>query len=227
MPSLMPSLLKYFTIVGGILFAGLIGLNSVMETGGPGPRLVKDTPKVVVQVDPHASKVERLRAQEAALKAAEKANPTAHPVVVTAPLRLPPEPTPQPAASPVTQAAAAPTQPAAQPAPVSAPAALATSAAEEPARPVQTAHEERKQKIAAEKARKKRIARSERARTRATQEASAARQQDQIYYGYAPPPPRPSYGPFAQGGFGGGWQRSEEHTSELQSRQYLVCRLLL
>src|SRR3712207_9239267 len=27
------------------------------------------------------------------------------------------------------------------------------------------------------------------------------------------------------GGFGGG--RSEEHTSELQSRQYLVCRLLL
>src|SRR3712207_8628038 len=26
---------------------------------------------------------------------------------------------------------------------------------------------------------------------------------------------------------GGGGQRSEEHTSELQSRQYLVCRLLL
>src|SRR3712207_8408778 len=24
-----------------------------------------------------------------------------------------------------------------------------------------------------------------------------------------------------------GWTRSEEHTSELQSRQYLVCRLLL
>src|SRR3712207_7002322 len=24
-----------------------------------------------------------------------------------------------------------------------------------------------------------------------------------------------------------GWKRSEEHTSELQSRQYLVCRLLL
>src|SRR3712207_8898006 len=28
-------------------------------------------------------------------------------------------------------------------------------------------------------------------------------------------------------GLGGGAQRSEEHTSELQSRQYLVCRLLL
>src|SRR3712207_9013162 len=26
---------------------------------------------------------------------------------------------------------------------------------------------------------------------------------------------------------GGFWPRSEEHTSELQSRQYLVCRLLL
>src|SRR3712207_8414009 len=25
----------------------------------------------------------------------------------------------------------------------------------------------------------------------------------------------------------GSWARSEEHTSELQSRQYLVCRLLL
>src|SRR3712207_8953517 len=28
-------------------------------------------------------------------------------------------------------------------------------------------------------------------------------------------------------GHGGGTGRSEEHTSELQSRQYLVCRLLL
>src|SRR3712207_8064908 len=26
---------------------------------------------------------------------------------------------------------------------------------------------------------------------------------------------------------GNAWERSEEHTSELQSRQYLVCRLLL
>src|SRR3712207_4531643 len=32
----------------------------------------------------------------------------------------------------------------------------------------------------------------------------------------------------AEGARGGvGWARSEEHTSELQSRQYLVCRLLL
>src|SRR5205085_7484860 len=101
MPSLMPSLLKYFAIVGGILFAGLIGLNAMLDPGGPGPKLVNNTPKVVVQIDPQASKVERLRAQEAALKAAEKANPETHPVIVTEPLRLPPpapEPTPPPKA---------------------------------------------------------------------------------------------------------------------------------
>jgi len=96
MPSLMPSLLKYFTIVGGILFAGLIGMNAVMEPGGPGPRLVNNAPKVVVQIDPQASKVERLRAEEAALKAAERANPAAHPIVVTEPLRIPPEPVTEP-----------------------------------------------------------------------------------------------------------------------------------
>jgi len=198
MPSLMPSLLKYFTIVGGILFAGLIGLSALIEPGGPGPRLVKDIPKVVVQVDPHASKVERLRAEEAALKAAEKANPQAHPVVVTEPLRMPPQPVPQ-MEQPVAQVAKS----AAQPLP-SAPAAAA-AAEREPSRAVQTVHEEARQKVVAEKARKKRIAR-DRVRTRATQEASASRQQDQIYYSYAPPP-RPNYGPFAQqGGFGGGWQ---------------------
>src|SRR5258707_10721442 len=30
-----------------------------------------------------------------------------------------------------------------------------------------------------------------------------------------------------EGAYDGGEERSEEHTSELQSRQYLVCRLLL
>src|SRR3712207_9197799 len=34
-------------------------------------------------------------------------------------------------------------------------------------------------------------------------------------------------GPLARGAFGHRAARSEEHTSELQSRQYLVCRLLL
>jgi hypothetical protein len=203
MPTLMPSLFKYFAIVGGILFAGLIGLNALLEPGGPGPKLVRDTTKVVVRVDPHASKVERLRAEEAALKAAEKANPEAQPVIVTEPLRLPP-----PDPLPVTQAAAQPSAPVAQPsAPaqqVSAPVALTNTPTEDEAA---TAVRAAQEKIAADKARKKRLAR-ERARTRAMQEASAAsRHQDQIYYGYAP---RPAYGPFGhgQGGYGGGgWGR--------------------
>lgn len=198
MPTLMPSLLKYFAIVGGILFAGLVGLNAMLEPGGPGPRLVKNGPnKIVVQVDPHASKVERLRAEEAALKLAEKANPRAHPVVVTEPLRLPPLPLEPPAPEPVLQAAVkpAPAAPAQSTPPALTPA--------EPEHAQQTAQQEAKHKALAEKARKKRVAR-ERARTRAVQEASAAsRQQDQIYSSYAP---RPNYGPFAQGGFGGGWQ---------------------
>src|SRR3712207_7888596 len=32
--------------------------------------------------------------------------------------------------------------------------------------------------------------------------------------------------PYVPGHENSGWVRSEEHTSELQSRQYLVCRLL-
>src|SRR3712207_7125298 len=37
----------------------------------------------------------------------------------------------------------------------------------------------------------------------------------------------PSSAPRCAGSAGAGPRRSEEHTSELQSRQYLVCRLLL
>src|SRR3712207_7884859 len=52
------------------------------------------------------------------------------------------------------------------------------------------------------------------------------------------PRPRPEPRPYRRtisdlgrsspvGSLGAAWLRSEEHTSELQSRQYLVCRLLL
>ena len=66
----MPSLFKYFTIVGGGLLGLLIALDTVMQPGGPGPSLVNvAAPKaVVVKHDPQASRVERLRAEEAALK---------------------------------------------------------------------------------------------------------------------------------------------------------------
>src|SRR3712207_7334861 len=49
----------------------------------------------------------------------------------------------------------------------------------------------------------------------------------------SPVDPRPGRGDASAGGGGGRGEspddrgRSEEHTSELQSRQYLVCRLLL
>lgn len=212
---MMPSLLRYFTIVGGILFAGLIGLNAMLEPGGPGPRLVKDTKAVPIRHDPHASKVERLRAEEAAQKAAAQAEA---PVTVAAAAVAAPQPVTQAAAlravQPVKQAAAQPApQPvmpaAAPPAPdvsappvadVSAPAALTAQApVQDEARVARLAKE--KEKAQAEKARKARLAR-ERARARVIEEASA-RRQDQFYYGYAP---QPSYGPFAQGQpFGGGW----------------------
>ena len=56
MPTLMPSLAKYFLTVGAILFVGLIGLNAVMEPGGPGPRIVQDSPKAkLVRHDPDAA----------------------------------------------------------------------------------------------------------------------------------------------------------------------------
>src|SRR3712207_7770557 len=43
-----------------------------------------------------------------------------------------------------------------------------------------------------------------------------------------PPPPSPRARPATSGSTGStSPSRSEEHTSELQSRQYLVCRLLL
>ena len=204
MPSLMPSLFKYFTVVGAVLVVGLIGLNALLEPGGPGLSMVKPQPKArPVRYEPGASLVERLRTEEAAQKAAAKGEanapaPAPQPVTVAAPAT--PASVPAPPVQPVTQSAAAA---AAEPA-QSAPAALTgVPTEEEAARAVRHAQEQ----IKAEKARKKRLAR-ERAKVKAIEEASAARQQDQIYYGYAP---RPTYGPFGQGGWqgggGGGWNR--------------------
>jgi type IV secretory pathway VirB10-like protein len=197
MPSLMPSLFKYFAVVGAVLVFGLIGLNAMLEPGGPGPSMVKPQPKArSIRHDPGASLVERLRAEEAAQKAVVKdeANVlTPQPVTAAAPAAPASAP-----AQPVTQAAAQPAPTAAAEPAQSAPAALiGVPTQDEAARATRLEQE----KIAAEKARKKRIAR-ERTRTKAIQEASAARQQDQIYYGYAP---RPTYGPFGQSG--GGWNR--------------------
>jgi hypothetical protein len=232
MPTLMPSLLKYFITVGALLFVGLIGLNAVMEPGGPGPRIVQDTPKSkLVRHDPRASLVERLREEEAAQKASGKAEaspvqPATTAIAATPAASAPAQPiasaraavTPavvsQPARPALAEPPVAPAQVAAQ-LPASAeqriaPAALTGLPTEEEARANRAAEE----KAASEKARKKRAAR-ERARARAIEEASASRQQDRYYYGQRPayayaPPPRPAFGPFTQnqgGFFGGGWGR--------------------
>ena len=51
----MPSLFKYFTIVGGGLLGLLIALDTVMQPGGPGPSLVNvAAPKAVVERAPIA-----------------------------------------------------------------------------------------------------------------------------------------------------------------------------
>ena len=88
----MPSLFKYFTIVGGGLLGLLIALDTVMQPGGPGPSFVNvAAPKVVlVKHDPQASRVERLRAEEAALKATVKTELT--PATERAPIPLAPPP---------------------------------------------------------------------------------------------------------------------------------------
>jgi hypothetical protein len=223
MPTLMPSIFKYFITVGAILFVGLVGLNAVMESGGPGPRIVQDSPKAkLVRHDPRASLVERLREEEAAQKASGKAEALPVQQPATAAISTAPAAPAAPARPAVTQVAAvAQPQPmkqaVAEPVPVapavpaaadhqSAPAALTGLPAEDDTHSVRVAQE----KAAAEKARKKRVAR-DRARTKAIEDASAARQQDQYYYGqrsaYASPP-RPAFGPFGQNQgslFGGGW----------------------
>ena len=167
----MPSLFKYFTIVGAVLLGLLMLANSVLDPGAPRPSVVAATPKVIVKHDPRASLVERLRTEEAAREAAAKGEPLASPVSFRESV------VPQ-RAEPGTPAQAEPVQ-------VSAPAAVTTATPTEDA----DARAMRLARKKAERVRKQRLARE---RARAVQQA-AAQQQNQ-YYGYAP---QPNYGPFA------------------------------
>ena len=110
MPSLMPSLFRYFTIVGGVLVVGLIGLNAVLEPGGPGPSMVKQQPKAQpVRYDPGASLVERLRDGRGGAEGGRQGRgdaPAPQPVTVAAPAT--PAPVPAQPVQPVTQAVAQP-----------------------------------------------------------------------------------------------------------------------
>ncbi len=225
----MPSLFKYFTVVGSALLGLLLGINYVLDPGGPARPDVSAPPKIVVQHDPRASWMERWRNEQAALKAAEQARTApaaAEPVTIAAkgtqelaqavaPVAASTAPAAEPVA-PAVEAAVAATAPT-----ESQPASLSPQAEPQPEPAARLAAV--KAKKAAKAARKARLAR-ERERALAARAAedpfyaaarqrAASSQQDQYYYGqrsaFAQPQsafgyaPRPTYGPF--GGFGRGW----------------------
>jgi len=174
---MMPSLFKYFSLVGALLLGLLVLINSVLEPDGPRRSVEKapPKPKVIVQHDPRASLVERLRVEEAAQKAVARGETPVMPVIDTDRVAAGTH-----RAEPVTALAAQTLGESAQAsAPVAAPTEDAAARAEQLAR----------KKAKAERARKQRIARA-----RALEQA-AWRQPDP-FHGYAP---RPTYGPF------GGW----------------------
>jgi hypothetical protein len=172
----MPSLFKYFTIVGAVLLGLLMLANSVLEPVGPKPRLVTVTPKVNVKHDPRASLVERLRNEQEAREAAAKGQPLASPVSFEAPV------------VPATQRDEAGTPARADPVQVSAPATVTTATGTEDANA-------RSVRLARKKAVRERQQRLARARARELQ-------RDQEYHGYAP---QPTYGPFAGWGRAQRW----------------------
>jgi hypothetical protein len=173
--ALMPSLFKYFTIVGAVLLGLLMLANSVLEPDGPKPRVVTVTPKVNVKHDPGASLVERLRNEEQAREAAKR-QPLASSVsfeeqVISATQRDEP---------------GAPAR--ADPVQVSALAAVTTAASSEDANA-------RSARLARKKGVRERQQRLARERARAVQQV-------QTYYGYAP---QPTYGPFSGWGQAQRW----------------------
>jgi len=222
----MPSLLKYFAFVGAGLLTLLTLANFLLEPS-TGAKTVAAQPKpLVVQHDPMASKIERWRDDQAALKAAEnaRAKPVAVAesapatpatvVVAKAPAPAPVQPVSQPAPSaPVAQAQA---QPAAVPAAMpQAPAMqVADTSANIEAVPTEAERAADLKRKKAETARKKRLAEARAAKARELTDSS---RQDQFYYGrqqgyaqrpiygqqqaYAPAP-RQDFGPF---GLGRGW----------------------
>lgn len=216
----MPSLFKYFVVVGSVLAGLLLLANHILGPGEAGKAIAAVTPKIAVKHDPHASAVERWRDEQAALKAAAQAQTAENASVAAKSEAAPP--------SKAGQASAVAVPAVAEPQPVQTqPAALTqddNAAAEEAARATKLAEEKAKAdvKAARAKAQKARVAR---AKARAaqqqaagndgfygqTRERSASNQQDQFYYaqrggqrtaqqgpGYAYAPQQ-SFGPFGRG----------------------------
>jgi hypothetical protein len=217
----MPSLFKYFAFVGMCLLGLLTLVNFLLEPSTGATNLTQPKPVVAVQHDPRASKIERWRTEQAALKAAEQAQSGENASLAAKSTVRP------------TPAVAAPV-PAVQPAQAE-PAPVQQTAATEAAQPDTVAEQaeadraaklaEQKAKIARAKARKTKLARGRAPAAHVAaggaggtaRDRTASNQQDQYYYGqrssgsavasiYSSPnayAPRPSYGPFA--GWGRGW----------------------
>ena len=204
----MPSLVKYFAFVGAALLA-LLTLSNFLLEPSTGTRVVAAQPKsFVVQHDPRASKVERWRDEQAALKA-EASQPK---TVAKTPTEPAPATIVAKAAAPslepaIVQPAAPAALPATPPAPVMQAADASANIEGVPTEAERAAKTKRKK---AEAARKKRLAQ---ARAKSRELADSSRQ-DQLYYGqraatppfgqqqaYAPAP-RQDFGPF---GWGRGW----------------------
>src|SRR3954470_16376175 len=124
----MPSLFKYFAFVGGCLLALLTLTSFLLDPSTVATNVAAPKPAISVQYDPRASKMERWRTEQAALKAAEQtaagenasavAKSTPEPYraagAASAPAPAPEAAAARPAAHPAAQVAAA--QPQAAPA---------------------------------------------------------------------------------------------------------------
>ena len=214
----MPSLFKYFAFVGACLLGLLTLTNFLLDPSTGATNVAAPKPTVAIQHDPRASKIERWRVEQAALKAAEQtpAGENASLVNKSTPEPYRPASAAQAPAPQAVQAVAKvePAQPHAAPAQMQsaeAPAIAGVETEEEAAaaRAAKLA-EDKAARIAKAKVRKERLAR-ERARSTTetaaagdggvpvaghygyARERTASNTQDQYYYGqraggYQPPP---------------------------------------
>jgi hypothetical protein len=213
----MPSLLKYFAFVGAGLLVLLTLANFLLEPS-TGARVVAEQPKaLVVKHNPQASKIERWRDEQAALKAGDTAQPKSEltPSAPAAATSIVAKATATPSPAPVVKEAVAPAPVANQvpAAPVATPQATSMQSADASANiegvPTEAERSTAIKRKKADVAKKKRLAEA-RARKR---ELADSNRQDEFYYGQRPapaygqqsayaPPPRQDFGPF---GWGRGW----------------------
>ena len=222
----MPSLFKYFAFVGAALLALVTLTNFLLDPSTATTVATPAKPVIVVQHDPRASKVERWRNEQAALKAAAQTQTATNASLVTkselapasaqvAGVIQPVQPAPvqqaatQPAQAQPIQAQPTQTEPALQTADVSAEHdAEAARVKAERIKAAKAAKAARQAKVARERARADQLAQSQQNPWQQGQtgffggveQRTASSQQASATNAYAP---RPTFGPF--GSFGRGW----------------------